>query len=184
MSDTTEIIHGPFKVSAYKLPKYDYQGDIPDRWIMNIYRASDGRSMRGGQKFLIRMPTEEELHGLVEEWLYEKAGAKAPEPVYCGTGCGAELVPEMNSDTDYQFDNALWINFDGGYGMFIDPFDEAPPKVVICHECAHSLCDAVPWMKELLNPHSSHSHKTAYAEANPDHGGWDYDYQAERAEEG
>ena len=53
-------------------------------------------------------------------------------------------------------------------------------QVIICHECAHKLCDAVPWFKRLINPHNSHSHKTAYVEANPDHFGWDYDSRAAR----
>jgi hypothetical protein len=48
-------------------------------------------------------------------------------------------------------------------------------EAVLCHECAHKLCDENPWLTKLLTPHNSHSHKTAYHDAHPDHYGWDYD---------
>jgi len=148
--------------------------------------------------------------------------------------CNAELEPD-GPDTDYQYDNALWITLDGGYGMFVesesfmlvgdfwrslpeprrraamldwyeslsfeydpDSIDiESTPmplpeslqqewsewfeahrkdKVVICHDCAHEMCEKLPWMKRLINPHKSHSHKTAWKEAHPEHFGWDYDH--------
>lgn len=96
--------------------------------------------------------------------------------------CEVELEPEGGLKTDYQFDNALWVGFHGGYGMFIDPLQtskvlKAQEEAVICHECAHKLCDEVPWIGKLLDPHSSHSHKDSYRKANPNHYGWDYDKQ-------
>ncbi len=30
-------------------------------------------------------------------------------------------------------------------------------EAVICHECAHKLCDTVPWIKKLLDPDNSHA---------------------------
>lgn len=102
--------------------------------------------------------------------------------------CDIELVPDgpPNRETNYQFDNALWIGFFGGYGMFVDnmmDFDEAtsPPRIlkdadyeaVLCHECAHWFMDSNPWLKELFHPLNTHSHKTAYVEGHPDHQGWD-----------
>lgn len=130
--------------------------------------------------------------------------------------CKTELEPDSaNPDTDYQFDNALWIKFEGGYGMFIDEMSEemqhAPRRneevepgvfwnvipvhdewteeeiehyksetwkinrAVLCHECAHHLCETVPWIADLLTPHNSHSHRSDYRQANPNHFGWDYD---------
>lgn len=120
--------------------------------------------------------------------------------------CDAELEPDFEG-TNYQFDNALWIGFFGGYGMFVDNLEATWPnngmerldedgvedpdwkptynephtlrgsdhEAVICHDCAHALCAAVPWIEKLLNSHGSHSHKTAYHDAHPDHYGWDYD---------
>lgn len=53
-----------------------------------------------------------------------------------------------------------------------------PFKAMLCHECAHAACEALPWMKKLLNPHGSHSHRTSYVAEHPDHWGWDYDHRA------
>lgn len=99
--------------------------------------------------------------------------------------CKQELTPEsMNPETNYQFDNALWIGFFGGYGMFVDDIDtefgvKKPTisgsafEAVICHDCAHKLCDDVPWINELLKPLGSHAHTAEFWKNNPDHEGWD-----------
>jgi len=55
-----------------------------------------------------------------------------------------------------------------------------PFKAMLCHDCAHAACEALPWMKKLLNPHDSHSHRTAYVAEHPDHWGWDYDRREEQ----
>src|SRR5205807_3038064 len=31
-------------------------------------------------------------------------------------------------------------------------------ECVICHECAHVLCEKVPWLGHLIMPESSHAH--------------------------
>lgn len=171
---TVEVTHDNFQASCYQLSHR-----TTETWIVNFSRVSDGRFLPP-QRWLTRQPTEDELTAVLMDWIYEKAGAKEPEKVFCGAECGRELVPEANTDTEYQFDNALWIRFDGGYGMFVDPMREEY-KIVICHECAHALCDQHPWIGKLLNPHGSHAHKTAYVEAHPDHYGWDYDHYKEEA---
>lgn len=156
--------------------------------------------------------------------------------------CGAELEADMFKDepSTYQFDNALWIGFHGGYGMFVDNIEARLPnntedrwlrdkdgeyflgevckcnanpespmeyhelscprrnpidnplweptynqermlpgqpdyECVICHECAHAACRALPWLDRLLEPHRSHAHKGWYHDANPNHRGWDYE---------
>jgi len=61
--------------------------------------------------------------------------------------------------TNYQFDNALWIEFHGGYGMFIDPMFDEVPRALLCHECAHELCDKIPWIGNLIRPEESHTHR-------------------------
>ena len=48
-------------------------------------------------------------------------------------------------------------------------------EAVLCHECAHAACDALPWLHKLINPHNSHAHRSAWMAAHPDHYGWDYD---------
>lgn len=50
-------------------------------------------------------------------------------------------------------------------------------EIVLCHECAHDLCDKFPAFKNRIDPHHSHSHKTSYVESHPDHYGWDYDHR-------
>jgi hypothetical protein len=101
--------------------------------------------------------------------------------------CHIELVScgSPNDEPIYQFDNALWIGFFGGYGMFVDnmtDFEETPPskilksadyEAVLCHECAHEFVDLNPWIKTLFHPLSTHSHTATYLEQNPDHVGWD-----------
>ncbi len=75
------------------------------------------------------------------------------------TACGKELeleFPDLSPESE-QYDNALEVRFDGGYGMFVDPIDE-DYRAIICHECAHDLCDTVPWIGKLINPFSSHAH--------------------------
>ena len=99
--------------------------------------------------------------------------------------CKNDLKPiSGNEDTKYQYDNALWIGFFGGYSMFVDDIDTefginkptiagAAQEAVLCHECAHELCETVPWINALLNPLESHAHTGEYWEKNPDHDGWD-----------
>ena len=97
-----------------------------------------------------------------------------------------KLLERMFDDveTNYQFDNALWIGFYGGYGMFVDSiateFREKQPvlsgaaeEAVLCHECAHELCEKVSWIGKLLKPELSHSHSVEYKKKHPNHIGWD-----------
>jgi hypothetical protein len=95
--------------------------------------------------------------------------------------CDVLLIQVDQFHGDYrQFENALEVTFNGGYAEFIDVIDDPNPyNAYICHECAHDLCEKIPWINRLINPHKSHSHKAEYVEANPDHFGWDYDYRAE-----
>lgn len=94
--------------------------------------------------------------------------------------CGADpTTMGGGANPTREYDNALPLAVNGGYGQFTDPMDEAGFtagfKVVLCHDCAHEACDKLPWLKELLDPEASHSHTEAYREANPEHYGWDYD---------
>jgi hypothetical protein len=158
------------------------------------------------------------------------------------SSCGTVLVPDNAvPDTKYQFENALWIGFYGGYGMFVDNLNAKLPnntedrwlrdedgeylvgtecicvaqdatapmqfhefkcpcrnpidnpdwkptyneerildqpdyEAVLCHDCAHGLCEREPWLFKLINPHGSHAHRTAWKKAHPEHWGWDYDH--------
>jgi len=52
--------------------------------------------------------------------------------------------------TDVQFKDAIAVRFNGGYGMYCDPWD-VELEVVICKHCADNLFDLIPWVKKLLN---------------------------------
>lgn len=99
--------------------------------------------------------------------------------------CGKELEPVYNPDTEYQFENALWVTFSGSYSMFVDYIGDPELvgyKCVICHDCAHLLCAAVPWAQRLIKPQASHAHTEEYWQANPEHEGWDKAYWEKKGE--
>ena len=106
--------------------------------------------------------------------------------------CNKTLDPLAGMETDFQFDNALWLGFFGGYGMFVESprmarenSDEptvipgASFEAVLCHECAHEFMDTNPWLKRLFEPYSSHAHSSSYMARFSDHYGWDYDKRQE-----
>lgn len=75
-----------------------------------------------------------------------------------------------------EYDNALFVSFDGGYGQFIDPLDSSERerhRVVLCHQCSHRLCEQNPWLSDLLQPERSHAHTERFWADNPEHRGWD-----------
>lgn len=177
--------------------------DIPAveaMWIFDAVRISDGHRLPG-QLRLADDPSEF-IEEMADIWLTKYPLGVEPPVVRC-LSCTKQLVSD--ADTNYQFDNALWIGFHGGYGMFTDemtgwPINDADKWVrdsdgdyrvdednrpienpdyepeyeevrvlpgrpdheaVICHECAHDLCVQVPWIKQLIQPEKSHSHRSA-----------------------
>lgn len=95
--------------------------------------------------------------------------------------CKKELVlefPDQDPESE-QYENAVRITFSGGYGMFVESLQTTDdddiffgdPSVIICHECAHELCEKVPWIECLLDPFNSHSH--SYDQDWSGHKGWD-----------
>ena len=87
--------------------------------------------------------------------------------------CGHELTRVSEGDfTSKRYDNALEVTLTGGYGMFFDNID-ADHHVFLCHDCAHRLCDALPWLANLIQPEHSHAHTAQFWAAHPDHEGWD-----------
>lgn len=164
--------HHNLRFTLYEKPPGRGEPDRPAIWILNVTRISDGHRLKGGQSFWTEEATTR-LPELAEAWILHAAGNEEPEPTPCQS-CGATLVTDY--DSDYQFDNALWIDFGGGYGMAIDPIEDAAKmKVVICHTCFHDLCDAVPWIGDLLQPTSSHSHRMEESPVllEQGHEGWD-----------
>lgn len=87
------------------------------------------------------------------------------------------IFPDLFKKGSVQYNNALIVNMAGGYGMFVDPLpqewlskedrldtsewvkkgrlDEC--TAIICHDCAHDLCEKVPWMDSLIEPEYSHA---------------------------
>ncbi|MFM7088326.1 MAG: hypothetical protein ACKOW9_02225 [Candidatus Paceibacterota bacterium] len=66
--------------------------------------------------------------------------------------CDEALVeqPGFTNSMNLQYDNALIMEFHGGYGMFVDRLEEDPEggfdelySSLLCHKCAHSL---VEWL--------------------------------------
>ena len=98
-----------------------------------------------------------------EEWLApdrELPARAVQSPVGVCFACG-QTLELVFPDLPYpQFENALHLDFGGGYGEFIDgPFHEAGPlSLIICHACAHALAEQVPWIERILDPAHSHTH--------------------------
>ena len=107
------------------------------------------------------------------------SGESSSPPVTLCQVCEKALEPLFDDETKYQFDNALWIGFFGGYSMFVDEIGEGDDRLpgapyaaaVLCHECAHTLCDEHPWIAALLKPETSHAH--SYHKDWTGHSGWD-----------
>lgn len=78
-------------------------------------------------------------------------------------GCGKALPVQegLTDDTGLQYDNALVLQLEGGYGMFTDPepwlprdtYDPAT-TLVLCHECAHELMEDFFGRPEVRNWHT------------------------------
>lgn len=161
---------------------YEYKGlrlvyhETPNGWhLINIKRISDDHFV--DQFGVERGPTNNyEWNEIIEAWRDRKSGVVAPEPTLCAS-CKRELPSD--TDTDYQFDGALWIEFHGGYGMFIDNIDRKPPTLVICHACAHGLCEEYPWIDAVVRAHDGHSHSSRIDTVDKlllnGHRGWDLD---------
>ena len=65
-------------------------------------------------------------------------------------GCAISLVfPDVEGRT-WQGTDALLIEFDGGYGMYIDPLGEAAKQAVLCKDCADRLRQQHPWIDKIL----------------------------------
>jgi len=65
----------------------------------------------------------------------------------------------------------LTLRFDGGYGEFIDHLG-TKATMVLCHECAHALCDFLG-----VDPYNWHSH--TYRKDWTGHTGWDLPHERE-----
>ena len=117
-----------------------------------------------------------------------------PVPPPCCIACHTALTPPWahlpdppDTASGYQFNNALWIGFYGGYAMFVDNMDNVghrpagSPRVlegsdyeaVLCHDCAHALCATNPWIAKLLRPDRSHAHRRDTGANLDGHIGWD-----------
>jgi len=107
---------------------------------------------------------------------------KTLEPVSFGI---AKETTQSEALKYEQWDNALIIVLEGGYAMFIDPIspEQGPDssqgvletngklKIVICHECAHDLCEKIPFFNKLIEPYGSHAHRHGVDWG--EHQGWD-----------
>jgi hypothetical protein len=81
--------------------------------------------------------------------------------------CGGALKPVFDDYPNEQYDNALEVTISGGYRMFFDNID-GERRVLLCHDCAHEACEALPWPAQLIQPHDSHAHTAQYRIAHPE----------------
>ncbi len=76
--------------------------------------------------------------------------------------CGTELNPVFpglnRRKDDCQYENALIIDFTGGYGMFDDDIPNLTKQAILCHDCAHALIAANPWMRWFVDDERGHMH--------------------------
>ncbi|MEI6237000.1 MAG: hypothetical protein WCP03_00155 [Candidatus Saccharibacteria bacterium] len=108
--------------------------------------------------------------------------------------CQKELEPVFPNQFkkgSVQYNNALIVNMAGGYSMFVDPFPQEwlfeedrldtsdwvkkgrldQCTAIICHDCAHDLCEKVSWINTLIEPKNTHSHRIDMDWTG--HTGWD-----------
>ena len=99
--------------------------------------------------------TEYPIRKAEHPWLY-KCAVKS---------CGWEKSEPNN-------EGALDVQLFGGYGDFIDPYDEEPPYFTLCHKHAHKFAN---WLNnpEILHPTNGHSHSGAENGFWYGHIGWD-----------
>jgi hypothetical protein len=125
---------------------------------------------------------DQAIHGPFEAGLDPELDALAMKAGYLRCrACGVLPVTHgrlryHSNRLEHEYDNALFLRFTGGYGQFIDPSENRGRiDTVLCHDCAHALCESQPWLTVLLDPANSHSHTETYTLSHPDHYGWDYD---------
>lgn len=91
----------------------------------------------------------------------------------CGTDKFQAVIEGEEPSKTFHLNNVLLVSFGGGYGMFTDPtskWEIAELKdIVICHDCAHKLCENEPWIGKILEPEMSHTHTQEYLDSHPDH---------------
>lgn len=49
-------------------------------------------------------------------------------------------------------------------------------QIIVCHECAHRLCEQFPAFNNKIKPYDSHTHTQQYVDNHPNHYGYDYDF--------
>lgn len=137
-----------------------------------------------GRGVTANQPRPEHWTAIIAECL-DSVGSNTDTPPVTCIACHTTLEPVFHDTTAYQFDNAMWIGIFGGYGMFTDNLLDreasplpGPPDLtaVLCHDCAHALCDTVPWLGALVDPQSSHAH--SYNHDWTGHTGWDLPHAA------
>lgn len=94
-------------------------------------------------------------------------------------GADGMFVDNIHATMPVNMDESQWLNDEAGEplidgeGRLMSNPDWQPVyeeertlpgrpdyEAVICHECAHQLCETVPWIERLLEPLHSHSHKS------------------------
>jgi hypothetical protein len=126
------------------------------RDTIRVTRKADGRTVDTIQD-AGRPTTLDKLASVCNNWIAVRLGATSPANAHCAS-CGQELEPVFAEDTARQYKDALWVRFEGGFGMHIDPIDQGIAfdsdvalEAVICGTCATALEAQHPWINALLS---------------------------------
>ena len=66
--------------------------------------------------------------------------------------CDTPLIHDaVASKTSMQFQDALVIDLNGGYGMFFDCITSGDPRLVLCEKCANKLIEQFPCFREAID---------------------------------
>jgi len=66
--------------------------------------------------------------------------------------CDTPLVHDaVASKNSMQFQDALVIDLNGGYGMFFDSLIRGDPRLVLCEKCANKLIKQFPCFQRAID---------------------------------
>lgn len=85
---------------------------------------------------------------LIEAWIRSQALQDGAATCRC---CGTELRRVGLWAGRTQYEDALEVRFVGGYGQFFDNFLDGPLVAFLCGTCAARLCEAEPWIVDLID---------------------------------
>jgi len=66
--------------------------------------------------------------------------------------CDTPMIHDpVASKASMQFQDALVIDLNGGYGMFFDNMISGDPRLVLCEKCANKLIEQFPYFQKAID---------------------------------